>query len=123
LKHEDVKYITLRENNNYEESSREEQEETYKEHVLKSMEKDKIGFARTKHPCMAHVFFPDCLCTHCQGLRSTFFELCIKYDAHLLSDPSQNHIRKDTELEICGHKKSACPPSCVKFCTLTLTIC
>jgi hypothetical protein len=36
-----------------------------------------------------------------------------------LSDPSRNRIRPDTRLQIKGRNKSAWPPSCVKFCSLT----
>jgi hypothetical protein len=59
------------------------------------------------------------LSNHCQGLCRTFSEICTKFDAHSLLDQSQNRIRPDTRLHIEGRKKSACPPSCVKFCTLT----
>jgi hypothetical protein len=50
-------------------------------------------------------------------------EVCIKFDAVPLSDPSQNHIRSDTRLQIKGRKRSARPPNCMKFCTLTPKIC
>jgi hypothetical protein len=40
-----------------------------------------------------------------------------------LLDPSQNHIRLGTGLQIKEHKKSARPTICVKFCTLGPEIC
>jgi hypothetical protein len=43
--------------------------------------------------CMAHAFFPGCLSNHCQGLRNTFSQICTKFDAVPLLDPSQNYIR------------------------------
>jgi hypothetical protein len=52
-----------------------------------------------------------------------FFRICTRLDAPWLSDPSWNCIRPDIQLHIKGHKKSACPPSCMKFCTLTPKIC
>jgi hypothetical protein len=74
-------------------------------------------------PCTANAFFPGRLSNHCQRLRRTPYEICTKFDAVSLSDPSRNHISPDTRLEIKGRKKSARPPSCVKFCTLTPKIC
>jgi hypothetical protein len=74
-------------------------------------------------PCTAHTFFPDRLSKHCQGLRCTFAETWITFDAVRLSVPTRNHIRPDTRLEIEGRKKSTLPPSCVKFCTTTPKIC
>jgi hypothetical protein len=68
-------------------------------------------------PYAAHAFFPECLFNHCQGLLHFFPDLHIIWFVSLL-DPSRNHIRPDT-----GRKKSACLPSCVKFCTLTPKIC
>jgi hypothetical protein len=47
-------------------------------------------------PCTAHAFFPERLSNHCQDLRSTFFEVCIKFNAHSLSDPSRNRVMPDT---------------------------
>jgi hypothetical protein len=46
-----------------------------------------------KFPCTAHAFFLKRLSNHCQGLRSTFSEICTKFDAVPLSDPSRNRIR------------------------------
>jgi hypothetical protein len=46
-------------------------------------------------PCMVHAFFPVCL-SNCQGLHHNFSEISTKFDTHLLSDPSRNHIRPDT---------------------------
>jgi hypothetical protein len=40
-----------------------------------------------KHSCTAHVFFPERLFHHCQGLRRTFSEICTTSDAVPLSDP------------------------------------
>jgi hypothetical protein len=51
-------------------------------------------------PCMAHAFFPECLSNYCQGFCSTFSEICIKFDALPLLDPSRNCIRLDTRLQI-----------------------
>jgi hypothetical protein len=56
-------------------------------------------------------------------LQHTLSEICTKFDACCLSDSSQSHIRPDTRFQIKGHKKSARPPNCVKFCTLTPKIC
>jgi hypothetical protein len=56
---------------------------------------------------------------HCQGLRCIFSKICIKCNAHLLSDLLQNRIRPDTGLKINRCKKSACTSSCMEFCTLT----
>jgi hypothetical protein len=76
-----------------------------------------------KHPCTAHAFFPKRLSNHCQHLHHTFSKIYTEFDSHSLSDPSWNRIRPDTRLQIKGHKKSARPPSCMKFCTLTPKIC
>jgi hypothetical protein len=35
-------------------------------------------------PCMAHVFFLECLSNHCQSLRRTLCDICTKSDAHSL---------------------------------------
>jgi hypothetical protein len=78
-----------------------------------------------KHLCTAPAFFPECLSNHCQGLR-TFFQDSHKIWCTLavpLSDPFQNCIGPDTQLQIKGRKKSACPPACLKLCTLTPKIC
>jgi hypothetical protein len=40
-----------------------------------------------------------------------------------LSDPSLNRISPGTWLKIRGCSKSAYPPSCTQFCTLTPKIC
>jgi hypothetical protein len=76
-----------------------------------------------KHPCTAHVFFLERLSNHYQGLRHTFSNIYTKFDAVPLSDPSRNHSRPNTELQIEALKKSACPSSCVKFCILTPILC
>jgi hypothetical protein len=73
--------------------------------------------------CLAHAFFPERLSDRCQGLRSTFSEICTKFDAIPLLDPSYNCIRPFTQLQIKGRKKSEHPPSSVKFCTVTPKIC
>jgi hypothetical protein len=59
---------------------------------------------------------------HCQSLCRTFSEICTKFDAVPLSDPSRNIMRPDTWLQRKGRKKSAPPLSCVNVCTLTPTI-
>jgi hypothetical protein len=69
-----------------------------------------------KHPCMAHVFFPECLSDHCQvsrDLHKIWCTLTVPF-----SDPLPNGIMPDTWLQIKGCRKSARPLSCVKFCTL-----
>jgi hypothetical protein len=38
--------------------------------------------------CKAHAFFLERLSNHCQGHHCTFFEICTKFDAVPLSDPS-----------------------------------
>jgi hypothetical protein len=40
--------------------------------------------------CTAHAFFPERLSNHCQGLRRTSSEICTKFGAIRLSDPSRN---------------------------------
>jgi hypothetical protein len=76
-----------------------------------------------KHPCTAHASFPERSSNHCWCFRHTFSKICTEVDSHLLSDPSRNRIRPDTRLQIKGHKKSARPLSCMKFCTLTSKTC
>jgi hypothetical protein len=71
----------------------------------------------------AHAFFPERLSNYCQDLHHTFSDIYTKFAAVPLLDPLQNHIRPVTRLQIKGHKKSAHPPSWVKFCTLTPKIC
>jgi hypothetical protein len=39
-------------------------------------------------PCMVHAFLPEHLSNHCQGLRRTSSQICTKFDAIPLSDPS-----------------------------------
>jgi hypothetical protein len=39
-------------------------------------------------PCTAHIFLPERLSNDCQGLRLTFSEIRIQFDAVSLSDPS-----------------------------------
>jgi hypothetical protein len=55
-----------------------------------------------KYPCTAHVFFPDRLSNHCQGVHCIFSKICTKPDAHSLSDPSRNRIRSNTRLQMKG---------------------
>jgi hypothetical protein len=57
-------------------------------------------------PRTAHDFFSG-LSNHFHGLRRTFSEICKKFDALPLSDPSQNRVSPDTRLQIKGHRKSA----------------
>jgi hypothetical protein len=64
-------------------------------------------------------FFSERLYNHCHGLRRNFSEICTKLDAVPLSNPSRNRINPDTGLQIKECKKSARPPSCVKYCTVT----
>jgi hypothetical protein len=49
------------------------------------------------------------------GYSLQFSEIRTIFDVQSLSDPSRNHIRPDTRLLIERRKKSARPPSCVKF--------
>jgi hypothetical protein len=72
-----------------------------------------------KYPCIAHAFFPERLSNHAQGLRRILSKICTKIGAHSLSDPSRYRIRPDPRLQIKGCKKSARPPNCVTFYTLT----
>jgi hypothetical protein len=73
-----------------------------------------------KQPCTADAFFPRRLYNHYHNHnRLIFSEICIKFVAVPLSDPSRNRIRTDTGLQINGRKKLTRPPSYVKFCTLT----
>jgi hypothetical protein len=76
-----------------------------------------------KRPCAAYTFFPEHLSNQCQSLRRTFAEICTKFDAYSLSDPSRNRIMPDARLQIKGHEKSARPPKCLKCCALTPKIC
>jgi hypothetical protein len=62
-------------------------------------------------PYTAHVFLPERLSNHCQGLRRTFFEIRTKFDAVPLSDPSRNRIRSDTRLKIKGRKNQYIHPA------------
>jgi hypothetical protein len=67
--------------------------------------------------------FPKHLSNHRKGLHRISSEICTKSDTVLLLDPSWNHSRIDTRLQIKGHKKSACISSSVKICALTPKIC
>jgi hypothetical protein len=58
--------------------------------------------------CTAHAFVPEHLSNHCQCLCRTFSEICTKFDAVPLLDPSRNRIRPDTLLQI---KKTPWPES------------
>jgi hypothetical protein len=78
-----------------------------------------FGLVSLDFPCTAHAFFPERLSNHCQGLCRTFSEICRNFYAVPLSDPSRNRTRPDTGLQIKERRKSARPPSSVKFCTLT----
>jgi hypothetical protein len=55
-------------------------------------------------PCTAHVFFPERLSSHYQGLLRNSFEICTKFEAFPMSNPSRNYIRPDTRLQIKGRK-------------------
>jgi hypothetical protein len=70
-------------------------------------------------PCMAHASFPECFSIHCQGLCRTFSEICTKFDAVPLLDPTWNRISDIYNFKKENVKKLPCPSSCVKFCTLT----
>jgi hypothetical protein len=78
-----------------------------------------------KHLCTANAFFPERMSNHCQGIRHTFSEICIKFDAHSLSlcqlhrETASGQINNSKK----GRKKSARPPGCMKFCTLPPKIC
>jgi hypothetical protein len=69
-------------------------------------------------PCTAHAFYSERLFNRFQGLCHTFSEICTKFDAVPLLDSSRSRIRPDGRPQINERKKSACPPSYVKFCTL-----
>jgi hypothetical protein len=73
-----------------------------------------------KHPCTAHACIPKLLPNHCQGLCHTFSEICTKFDVHTRCGI---HRGIASWLQVKGHKKSACPPSCMKSYTLTPKIC
>jgi hypothetical protein len=51
--------------------------------------------------------------------------LCLRFAHSLMLFLCWIHhgMMPDTWLQIEGRNKSACPPSCVKFCTLTPKIC
>jgi hypothetical protein len=55
-------------------------------------------------PCRAHAFFPEPLSNYCQGLSRTFSEICTKFYALPLSDPSINRIGPDIRLQKKGFK-------------------
>jgi hypothetical protein len=76
-----------------------------------------------KHLWIALAFLARCLSDNFQGLHYTLSKICTKFDEVPLSDPSRNHIRPNTQLQIKGCNKSAYPPSCMKFCTWTPKIC
>jgi hypothetical protein len=59
-----------------------------------------FGLGEFGFPCTAHAFFPERLSNHRQGLRYTFSEICTKFCAVPLSDPSRNRIRPDTRLQL-----------------------
>jgi hypothetical protein len=61
---------------------------------------------------------PCCLTTVSVSIALFSSQICTKFDAVLLSDPSRNHIRPDTRLQLKG-KDQAHPLSFVKCCTLT----
>jgi hypothetical protein len=82
-----------------------------------------FGLLPFKHPCTAHAFFSGCLSNHCQGLHHILSEICTTFDVHSLLDPSLNHIRPDTYLQMKGCEISARPLSCMKFCALTPRMC
>jgi hypothetical protein len=52
-----------------------------------------------------------------------FSEICTKFDDVSILGPLRNCIRPDSWLQIKGHKESAHPPTCLKFCTLTPKMC
>jgi hypothetical protein len=53
-----------------------------------------------KHLCTAHAFILERLSNHCQGLHRTTSEICSKFDAVCLSNPSRNRVRPDMKLQI-----------------------
>jgi hypothetical protein len=60
-------------------------------------------------------------------VRGSLMKLLADVDMLLLliscQNPGRNHISPDTQLQIKGRNKSAHPPCCMKFCTLTPKIC
>jgi hypothetical protein len=62
-------------------------------------------------PFMAHAFFPGRLSNHCHVLHRTFSEICTKFVAVPLSDPSRNRIRPDIWLQIKGHTNQHVHPA------------
>jgi hypothetical protein len=55
-------------------------------------------------PCKTHAFFSESLSNHCHDLHLTGFEICTKFDAVPLSDPSRNRIWPDTRLQTKGRE-------------------
>jgi hypothetical protein len=53
----------------------------------------------------------ECLSNQCQGLRCTFSEICTKFDAIPLSNPSRNRIRPNMRLQIKRRKQSHIHPA------------
>jgi hypothetical protein len=74
-------------------------------------------------PCTARAVFPERLSNHCQGLRRTSSDICTQSDAVPLSDPSQNHIKPDTRLQIKGRKHQLVRTAAWNFGILTPRIC
>jgi hypothetical protein len=62
-------------------------------------------------PRTPHAFFLERLSNHCQGLCRTFSEICTKFDAVPLSNPSRNRIGPDIRLQIKGRKKQQVHPA------------
>jgi hypothetical protein len=70
-------------------------------------------------PCVVMLSSPNACLFIARVSVTLYSKTCTKFDAVLLLDPLWNRIRPDTWLQIDGCKKSARPPSCLKFCTLT----
>jgi hypothetical protein len=62
-------------------------------------------------PCTAHAFLSERLSNHCRGLRCTVSEICTKFDAVPLSEPSPNLIRPETRLQMKGRKNQHFEPA------------
>jgi hypothetical protein len=56
--------------------------------------------ASLRFPSTAHAFSPERLYNNFQHLRHTFSDICTKFDAVLLSDPSRGFIMPDTVLHV-----------------------
>jgi hypothetical protein len=76
-----------------------------------------------KHLCTAHAFFPEHLSNRCHGFHLTFSEICTKFDAVYLLDPSWNCMRPDTRLQGIGHKWLSHPSRCLRYASTIIYCC